>query len=159
MAQAFELPEFPVTGGCQCGAVQYRVIGAPLAVYRCHCKDCQRLSGGAWSMSMPIARERVELLAGTLKGYDKPADSGRVVRILACERCGTNVWNEPLAASGMLVVKPGTLDDAGWAAPIGNIWTDSALPWQPIDGQEVNFPGQPPDRQPLYDAWARATAN
>lgn len=151
------LPQFPVEGGCQCGAVRYRITGNPLAVYNCHCRDCQRSSGGTHTMSMPIARERVELISGELMHYDKAADSGRTVRMLGCTQCGTKIWNEPLASPQMLVLKPGTLDDPSWAIPIGNIWTNSALPWAVIDLTQVNFPGQPPDRQPLYDAWSAAT--
>ena len=153
-----ELPVFPVEGGCQCGAVRYRITAPPLAVYNCHCRDCQRASGATHSMSMPIARERVEHLSGELTAFDKPADSGRTVRMLGCVRCGTKLWNEPLASPAMLVVKPGTLDDPSWAAPIGNIWTASRLPWAVIAASQVTFPGQPPDRQPLYDAWSAATA-
>ena len=99
----------------------------------------------------------LEHLGGELVHFDKPADSGRTVRMLGCARCGTKLWNEPLASPQMLVVKPGTLDDPSWAVPIGNIWTESALPWVAIDPAQVNFPGQPPDRQPLYDAWSRLT--
>ena len=151
-----KLPQFPVEGGCQCGAVRYRLLGPPLAVYNCHCRDCQRLGGGTYSMSMPMKRELVELLSGSLIAHDKAADSGRIVRMLGCRECGSKVWNEPLSASGMLVVKPGTLDDMSWAVPIGNIWTQSRAPWVEIDENLVNFPAQPSDRQPLYDAWARA---
>lgn len=135
------LPDFPVEGGCQCGAVRYRLLGPPLAVYACHCKDCQRRSGAAFSMSMPIARERVGLMRGTLTAYDKAADSGRVVRMLGCSQCGIKVWNEPLSTPGMLVLKPGTLDDSSWARPVGNIWTKSRMPWVEIDGSLVNFEG------------------
>lgn len=152
------LPQFPIEGGCVCGTVRYRITAAPLSAYRCHCRDCQKLSGTTHSMSMPLARERLEHLSGELATYDKPADSGRVVRMHACASCGTKLWNEPLASSGLLVLKPGTLDDATWIRPVGNIWTSSALPWAEIDVDLVNFPGQPPDRQPLYDAWNSATA-
>jgi len=155
--QRIGLPAFPVEGGCQCGAVRYRITGAPLGVYNCHCRDCQRASGGTHTMSMPIAVERLEHLGGALMHFDKPADSGRTVRMFGCAICGTKLWNLPLASQQMLVVKPGTLDDPSWALPIGNIWTDSALPWAVIDPGQVNFPRQPPDRQPLYDAWAAAT--
>ncbi len=152
-----ELPDFPIEGGCLCGAVRYRITGAPLAVYNCHCRDCQKSSGATHSMSMPVARERLEHLSGELTAYDKPADSGRTVRMLACARCGTKLWNEPLASPSMLIVKPGTLDDPSWATPVGNIWTDSALPWATIDAGLANFPGQPADRQPLFDAFSVAT--
>lgn len=153
-----ELPDFPIEGGCQCGAVRYRITGNPLAVYNCHCRDCQRSSGATHSMSMPIRRDLLEHLGGELTAFDKSADSGRTVRMLGCVRCGTKLWNEPLASPHMLVVKPGTLDDPSWAVPIGNIWTDRALPWAEIDESLVNFPGQPADRQPLFDAWTAATA-
>lgn len=105
---------------------------------------------------MVIAADRVELLAGSPVAFDKAADSGRVVRMQGCGECGIKVWNEPLAAPGTLILKPGTLDDASWAVPVGNIWTDSALPWVWIDPDEVNFAGQPADRQPLIDAWRQA---
>ena len=153
MSKQHRLPEFPIAGGCQCGAIRYRVTAAPATVYRCHCKDCQRLSGAAWSMSMVISAEHVELLAGSPVAFDKAADSGRVVRMQGCGACGVKVWNEPLAAPGTLILKPGTLDDSSWAVPVGNIWTDSALPWVHIDSDDVNFPGQPADRQPLIEAW------
>ena len=151
------LPVFPVEGGCQCGAVRYRITASPLTVYNCHCRDCQRASGGTHTISMPTPREHLERLSGELMAFDKSADSGRVVRMLGCAICGTKLWNEPLASPAMLVVKSGTLDDPSWAVPIGNIWTDSALPWVDIDVTQVNFPGQPADRQPLYDAWSKAT--
>ena len=152
------LPAFPVEGGCQCGAVRYRIVASPLAVYNCHCRDCQRSSGATHSMSMFLRREHVIHLDGALTHFDKAADSGRTVRMLGCALCGTKLWNEPLASPAMFVVKPGTLDDPSWAVPIGNIWTDSRLPWAAIDETQVNFPRQPPDRQPLYDAWSAATA-
>lgn len=152
------VPTFPIEGGCVCGAVRYRVTGAPLGVYTCHCKDCQRSSGATGTLSMIIARERVELTRGELSGYDKTADSGRVVRMMGCATCGTRVWNEPQASLALLVVKPGTLDDIDWLSPVGNIWTDSKAPWIEINADEPNFPRQPADRQPLFDAWAKAVA-
>lgn len=154
-----KLPVFPVEGGCQCRAVRYRIKAGPLGVYNCHCKDCQRASGATHTMSMVLPRDAVELLSGALAVYDKAADSGRTVRMLGCAECGTKVWNEPLASPQFLILKPGTLDDMSWAVPIGNIWTASKAPWVAIDETQVNFPGQPADRQPLFDAWARWVAS
>ncbi|MBP7002081.1 GFA family protein [Amaricoccus sp.] len=151
------LPDFPVEGGCQCGAVRYRLTAPPLSVYNCHCVDCRRGSGSTHEMSMPVRRDALRHLSGALAGFDKTAESGRVVRMQRCAVCGCKVWNEPLAFPELAVVKPGTLDDCSWAVPVGNIWTDHRLPWVAIDPRLVNFPRQPPDRRPLYDAWAAAT--
>ena len=153
-----KLPVFPVEGGCQCGRVRYRLTAAPLAIYACHCKDCQRFSGTTNSLSMVVKADHVELTSGALAGFDKPADSGRTVRMLGCAQCGTKIWNVPLAAPSLLILKPGTLDDMGWAKPVGNIWTERAAAWVEMDPDVPNFAGQPADRQPLYDAFAAEVA-
>ncbi|MBN8997753.1 MAG: GFA family protein [Rhizobiales bacterium] len=153
-----KLPVFPVEGGCQCRAARYQVTAPPLTVYACWCRDCQRASGTTHTMSMFVRREDVALVAGTLTAYEKAADSGRTVRMMACASCGTRLWNEPLSSPEILVIKPGTLDEMGWAKPVGNIWTDSAPAFAQIDPALVNFPGQPASRQPLFDAWQRAVA-
>src|SRR5688572_10698074 len=124
-----KLPEFPVEGGCQCGAVRYSLKAAPLGIYACHCKDCQRFSGTTHTLSMVAKAADVELIAGELAAFDKAADSGRTVRMLGCMNCGTKVWNEPLASPQYLIMKPGTLDNMSWAKPMGIIWTDRAQPW------------------------------
>jgi hypothetical protein len=54
------------------------------------------------------------------------------------------------------VVRAGTLDDLDWAAPVGNIWTDSKAAWVDINPHLVNFNKGAVDRTPLFEAWTRA---
>lgn len=157
MTAIIHLPQFPLEGGCQCGDVRYRLLGEPLTAYLCHCRDCQRFGGSAFALSMAVARDRIELVSGTPQVYEKTAASGRAVRMLSCGRCGTKLWNEPPGAP-VAILRASTLDDPNWVRPVGNIWTGSRMPWVEIDPGQVNFSGQPPDRQPLYDAWATAVA-
>jgi hypothetical protein len=149
------LPVFPVAGGCQCGAVRYELAAPPLTVYNCHCKDCQRFSSGGYAMSMPIRRETLRHVRGDVVAYEKIAGSGRKAVMHACPVCGTKLWNEPLNAPDILILKPGTLDDMSWAEPVGNIWTVSRAPWIEIDPGLTNFEGQPVTRDLLYVAWDR----
>jgi len=152
-----DLPEFPVEGGCQCGAVRYRLNASPKSVYNCHCKDCQRFSGAAWSMSMVTSASNVEQLSGALAIYEKVSDSGRVVLMKFCAHCHGWLWNVPQAAPDMMVLRAGSLDNLDWAQPVGNIWTDSKAAWVKIDPDMVNMSGQPSDREPLFEAWNKLT--
>ena len=149
------LPEFPVEGGCSCGAVRYRLKASPLSVYNCHCKDCQRYSGSAWSMSMIVRDGDFEVLSGKTEVYDRRADSGNVIAMNFCDHCHTWLWNVPPAGS-IKVVRAGSLDNMDWAEPVGNIWTDSKAAWVRIDPSQTNFTRGATDRTPLFDAWTRA---
>lgn len=148
------LPDFPVEGGCQCGAVRYRLEASPLSVYNCHCKDCQRFSGAGWSMSM-IVRDGDFSVSGAVDTYARRAESGNVITMNFCSNCHGWLWNDP-PAPGVKVVRAGTLDDLDWAAPVGNIWTQSKAAWAVIDPAQVNFAKGAADRQPLYDAWTHS---
>jgi hypothetical protein len=148
------LPDFPQEGGCQCGAVRYRLKASPLSVYNCHCKDCQRFSGAGWSMSMIVRNEDFSAEGATVR-YDRKADSGNVIGMNFCANCHGWLWNDP-PAGNIKVVRAGTLDDIDWAAPIGNIWTDSKAEWAQIDPGLVNFARGAADRTPLFDAFTRA---
>lgn len=147
------LPDFPVAGGCQCGAVRYRLNAGPLSVYNCHCKDCQRFSGAGWSISMIVRDADFEVEGPTVQ-YRRTADSGNVIVMHFCANCHGWMWNDP-PSPGIKVVRAGTLDDIDWAVPVGNIWTDSKAAWAGIDPHLVNFPKGAVDRTPLYDAWTR----
>src|SRR5437899_11866971 len=47
----------PYTGGCQCGSVRYVLTTEPIRLAACHCKECQRQSGSAFGMSMPVTKQ------------------------------------------------------------------------------------------------------
>jgi hypothetical protein len=88
--------------------------------------------------------------------YRRTADSGNVIVMNFCANCHGWIWNDP-AKPGIKVVRAGTLDNMDWAAPVGNIWTDSKAAWATIDPGLTNFAKGIVDRQPLYDAWTRFT--
>ena len=54
-------------GQCRCGATRIEASGPPLITMACHCTGCQRMTGGAYSLSsfypadLPKAREMNEL--------------------------------------------------------------------------------------------------
>ncbi len=133
----------PREGGCQCGAVRYRLEGEPVALITCHCTECQRQSGSAFGMSLIVPKDSFQLLAGDLKWFVRTADSGRAVDCAFCPACGTRIYHEPTSRKDTLNIKPGTLDDTSWLSPALHVWTKSKQPWVPIPEAVRCFEGQP----------------
>jgi hypothetical protein len=38
-----------ITGGCACGAIRYEVTEEPMVMFNCHCRDCQKTTGGGYT--------------------------------------------------------------------------------------------------------------
>jgi hypothetical protein len=149
---ALNIP-LPITGACQCRAVGYEIRAAPLVVYACHCTECQRQSGSAFSLSLIAARESVIVTRGGAARWRRQHESGRVIQCVLCGDCGARLFHEPEANPKVTVVKPGTLDDTRWLHPVGHIWTRSAQPWFPLPPDAVNYDMQPPNLERLIAAW------
>src|SRR5215831_17562302 len=104
----------PLTGGCQCGALRYEITQAPKLVYTCHCTECQRLTGSAFSMALVTDTEAFSLTGATPRPIQRKADSGRTVIRWVCPDCGTWIWSGPKpdpTTRDALRVRAGTLDD------------------------------------------------
>ena len=50
---------YPVEGACQCGGVRYKLLAEPLMVMACHCKECQKLSTSAFSLTAVVRIEDI----------------------------------------------------------------------------------------------------
>jgi len=127
-------------GGCLCGSVRYRTIGAPVATTVCHCKFCQRRSGSAFGEGVLFKLEQVEVSGGPLTTYEHRSDeSGRWLRLEFCPRCGTTVSWTAERRPGMRAIAGGTFDDPNWLRIGRHIWTRSAQPWVPIPAEVECF--------------------
>ena len=56
--------EFPLEGGCGCGAVRYRMETSPLIVHACHCGNCQRQTGTWHAVNALIESRHITLVSG-----------------------------------------------------------------------------------------------
>ena len=118
----------PYTGGCQCGSVRYVVTTEPIRLVACHCRECQRQSGSAFAMSMPVKKNGLTV-TGPTKQSTRLADSGYEVTGVFCPECGVRIYNLLQSAPDIVAIKPGTLDDTSWLRPGAFIWMKSAQGW------------------------------
>lgn len=117
-------------GGCLCGSVRYRAIGAPMLATVCHCTFCQRRTGSAFSKPVLFNIEQVQMSGGPLVTYEHRSDeSNRWLRLEFCPRCGTTVSWTAERRPGVRGIAAGTFDDSTWMKIQRHIWTRSAQPW------------------------------
>jgi len=134
---------YPASGTCQCGKVHYQLKNPPIITVVCHCTDCQKLSGGAFSMTMILKREDFELIRGELQAFDRPAASGNIARCYFCPTCSNRIYHENPNMPEIIRFKPGTLDDTSIIKPQVQVWTKSAQPWVELSADMPRYETQP----------------
>ncbi len=95
----------PVSGGCQCGAVRYRFTAPPDNISLCHCRMCQKATGGAYGAFAGGPRDTFELTRGALSIFR----SSDTVERGFCGKCGTPLTFMRVGGKGVSVTI-GSLD-------------------------------------------------
>jgi len=117
-------------GGCVCRTVRYSLNNSPLIVHACHCRDCQRLTGGPFVINIWIERSFVAPGPVAPKSFSLSGGSSKRHDVFFCENCGTTLWSRYHIAPGdTLFVRAGTLDNPEAVTPDVHIFTRSKLPW------------------------------
>ncbi len=113
-----------VTGGCQCGAVRYRLKQPPHKVSVCFCRMCQKAVGNYFGA---FASSRIVDVVWT-RGRPTIFASSEVAERGFCRDCGT-----PLSFSypgmGTLSLAVGSLDDAAAFPPSHAYGVEGRAPW------------------------------
>lgn len=129
-----------MTGGCQCGRVRYRADPSGAEAYLCHCRMCQRATGGfaASFVNFPVK-------AVTWESEPDWYASSPIARRPFCSACGTPLGFQFKDDPKGIDLTFGSLDDPSRFAPASHsgvesmheAWLDtSALPRQRSDETE-----------------------
>lgn len=130
-------------GGCNCGEIRYTIDAKPIVVAQCHCKNCQRQSGSAFSVNLVVPAASVSV-TGELRVYaDSDTLSGKIVYRKFCATCGSPIISEQEESNGVLIMKAGTLDDTSQTSPAISVWTSTAMPWVSIPEGQKSFAQNP----------------
>ena len=120
------------TGGCQCGKVRYTAQVDPAEAYLCHCRMCQRATGG-----FAAAFVGVKVADVAWEGEPDWYESSPIARRPFCSRCGTPLGFRFAEGSDKMDLTIGSFDDPSDFRPkhhfgaesIHEAWLDtSALP-------------------------------
>ncbi len=134
-----------LSGGCLCGAVRYKLKpGFRMKPYACHCTDCQRRTGSAFSSHMLVMLADIELTGETDVGeFVQP--SGVRSRIVGCAKCRARIYATNDKRPDMASLRWGTLDNAHQMNPEAHLWVKSKQPWITIPDDVPALETQPDD--------------
>lgn len=143
----------PWSASCLCGRVKMRITAPPLMSAACHCTGCQKLTGGAYSLSLMLPESGFEVLEGeTVLGGQHRAES----RHHYCAHCKSWLYTTGDFLPGMVNFRPTMLEDAGWVVPFVDMMVAEKLPGV-VTGASRSYPGWPPPEE--YGALMEAFAN
>ena len=122
---------YPLNGSCQCGNVTYQLLEAPLMVAACHCKECQKLSTSAFSITAIVKTQSVKF-SGKMSQWQRNSDSGNISAAKFCATCGNRIYHFNPDDMSTLKLKVSNLDDTALIKPTIHIWTSQKQDWYQI---------------------------
>ena len=134
-----------LTGGCQCGHVRYETNSEPDpgSLYACHCRECQKLSASAFSLSLLVPRAGFTITSGPAKSWTRPTDSGQILICYFCPTCGSRVWHDAPHDPLTVTIKAGSLDEPLDLKKAIHIWTSRCMPGVVIPSDAEQWPKEP----------------
>jgi hypothetical protein len=113
-----------LTGGCQCGAIRYRLEGAPIRANICHCRMCQKAGAAPFMAFAAIPSERFHLTKGVIATFA----SSDIAERGFCAKCGTPLTYRAVKGATISVTIL-SLDDPNAVAPDTQLGVESQVYW------------------------------
>jgi hypothetical protein len=113
-----------LAGGCQCGAVRYRLTAEPTGVNVCHCRMCQKAGGGPFMAFGGVRLSEFVVTHGAISTFT----SSDIAERGFCRQCGTPLTYRGLGVDRISVTL-GSLDDPNEVEPTGQLGVESKVRW------------------------------
>ena len=118
--------KLPWEGGCRCGATRLKVTRPPLLASACHCSGCQRMSASAFSLTLSLPAEGLEVTRGEpVPGGAKGPQSHH----FHCPECKSWMFTRIEGLDWVVNLRPSMLDEHRWFVPFLEFFTGERLPW------------------------------
>ncbi|HLV78322.1 MAG TPA: GFA family protein [Marinobacter sp.] len=121
------------TGACLCGEIQFEYDGPLGSLSLCHCSQCRRAHGSAFSASVPVQRVRLRYLGGEDRISEFATTPGRYRAF--CSRCGTQLYSRVDAIPGILRLRAGVINEPLGSKTIQHVYVGSKSDWFEITDQ------------------------
>ncbi len=146
-------PQPPYEGACLCGSVQVRVTARPLLTVACHCRDCQKLSASAFTLTAMFPRDAVSCTGALVRGGLR--SDGRAHYY--CKSCLNIVYSRLDRAPDRVNLRTSILNQAASFDPFVEVMTDEKMPWAQVPAiySYARAPASLDELQSLMDAYSQ----
>jgi hypothetical protein len=139
-----------VTGGCQCGRVRYEVGIDNDEAYLCHCRMCQRATGGVSIAFKNVKKADIRWVSAEPQWYQ----SSPIAHRPFCETCGTP-FGFAFPDSENMDLTVGSFDDPDRFTPTMHFGAESIHEaWIDTSGLKRV---RTDENEKLVDKWIKAT--
>lgn len=140
------MADYPMQGGCICGAVRFTLLGPPISIQHCHCENCRKISGEFTSTGAVISR-RFLLIEGAenLGGYRTSPSFERQF----CRTCSCYLFAYEDSEPDLMYFAPATIDGGRHPGhPPGSeshIYLRSKCEWEQVADDLPKYDAASPD--------------
>jgi hypothetical protein len=113
-------------GQCFCGRVQIRVSQALQPPVNCHCSQCRRMNGSAFTTWLSIQRDVMVISGEDALSTHHPTD--KLTRQF-CKFCGTHVWTLDRRQPGIAGLLAGFFEGLELPAPKADYFVSHKAAW------------------------------
>ncbi|KHK91763.1 GFA family protein [Novosphingobium malaysiense] len=109
-----------MTGGCQCGHIRYTARLESDDAYLCHCRMCQKATGGFAAAFVQVPTTAV--------AWNREPDwyeSSPIARRPFCSRCGSPLGFDFKESSGEMDLTVGSFDEPEYFHPVAHAGCES----------------------------------
>ena len=116
------------TAACACGSLTATCRGEPARVSVCHCLDCQRRTGSAFSYNATWPEDQVTT-SGESRSFRRNSDEGYWGEHVFCPDCGGSVFYRIERRPGMVSIPVGTFADPDFPEPTVEVYGERRHRW------------------------------
>ena len=109
---------------CSCGQLSATCSGEPVRISVCHCLDCKRRTGSAFSYNVRFAEADVSI-EGRSAQFTRVGELGGRVIYSFCPDCGTTVHYRIDTQPGLTAIPVGAFADPSFPPPFQSFYHDS----------------------------------
>jgi hypothetical protein len=124
------VPDLPLIGGCNCGAIRFKVTAPLLGADYCHCTRCQRRTGTAASANAQPPPGSFQIVTGEDRLRAWRPDDG--FEKWFCGDCGSSLFSRHPTDPDRVGIRLGAFDRDPGVRPSSRQYVAYAAAWEPI---------------------------